>query len=73
MLHDIFNPAVEDIAQVVNGVDLHVFIPAKPVKLGAVDIVVGVQVILSNAPVLHGFPQPVVFDHWDTSDIVIKI
>jgi hypothetical protein len=56
VFHDILDPAMEDVAQAVDGVGLHVFILAEPVKLGAVDVVVGVQGILGYAALLHRFP-----------------
>ena len=67
MLHDIFHLAVQNVAQSVDGVYFHVFVFTEPVKLGAVDVMVGVQVILGHAAPLHGFPQTVIFDHASTS------
>ena len=63
MLHDVFNAALQNIAELVNGVDLDILIIPKPVELGAVYVVMGVQIILGNAPLLHGLPQTVVFYH----------
>lgn len=64
MLHNVLNPALQDVAELVNSIDLDVLILPKPADLGAVDIVVGVKVILGDAPLLHGLPQTVVFYHF---------
>ena len=56
VLHDILDPAMEDVAQTVDGVGLNIFVLAEAVKLGAVDVVVGVQRILRYAALLHRFP-----------------
>jgi hypothetical protein len=56
MLHDILDAAVQNVAETVDGVDLHVPVLAEPVQLGAVDVVVGVQGILGYAALLHRFP-----------------
>ena len=56
VLHDILDPAMEDVAQTVDGVGLNIFVLAEAVKLGAVDVVVGVQGILGYAALLHRFP-----------------
>ena len=57
------NTAMQNIAESVDGIDFHIFVPPQPVKLGTVDIVMGVQVILGNSAGLHGRPQLIVFDH----------
>ena len=67
VLHDVLYAAVQDGAQLVDGEDLDVFVVAQAVQLGAVDAVVGVQVVLGNAALAHGFPKTVVFDHKITS------
>ena len=66
MLHDILDAAVQDVAELINGVDLYILIVPQPVELGAVYVVMGVQVILGNAPLLHGLPQTVVFYHFQS-------
>ena len=66
MLHDVLNAALQDVAELVYGIDLHVFIVPEPVELGAVYIIVSVEIILRNAPLLHGLPQAVVFYHFDS-------
>ena len=63
MLHNILHTAVENIAELINGINLHILIPAEAVKLGAVDIMVGIQVVLTDAALFHGLPQAVIFDH----------
>lgn len=63
VLHDVFHPAMQNIAESADGIDFHIFVPPQPVKLGTVDIVMGVQVILGNSAGLHGRPQLIVFDH----------
>ena len=64
MLHDVLNPALQDVAELVNGVDLHVLIVPEPVELGAVYIIMSVKIILGNALLLHGLPQTVVCYHF---------
>ena len=64
MLHDVFNPALQDVAELVNGIDLHVFIMPEPVELGTVYIIISVKIILGNTPLLHGLPQTVVLYHF---------
>lgn len=63
MLHDILHPALEDVAQLVDGVGLHVLVVTQAVELGAVDVIVGVEVILGDAFGFHGEPEAVIFDH----------
>ena len=36
MLHDILHTAAENIAELINGINLHILIPAEAVKLGTV-------------------------------------
>jgi hypothetical protein len=67
MLHDILDAAVQNVAKTVDGVDLHVPVLAEPVQLGAVDVVVGIEVVLGHAALLHCFPKPIIFDHTSTS------
>ena len=50
----------ENIAELVNGIDFYIFVVAQAVKLRMIDIVVGIQIVLGNTPLLHGFPQPVI-------------
>ena len=73
VLHNIFHTAVQDIAQAVDGVDFQIHVFAEPIQYRAVDVVVGVQVILGNATLLHCFPKSIIFDHALTSRIGIKI
>ena len=56
MLHDLFHAAVENIAELIDGVDFHIFVLAQAIQLWAVYIVVRIQGILRNAAVFHGFP-----------------
>ena len=63
MLHNVLNAALQDVAELVYGIDLHVLIVPEPVELGAVYIIMGIKIILRNAPLLHGLPQTVVFYH----------
>ena len=46
MFHNILYRAAKDVAKPVDGVDLHILVFAQAVYLGAVHIVVGVQVVL---------------------------
>ena len=66
MFHDIFHGALENIAQLVNGIDFHIFILAQSVNLGSVHIMVGVQVILREPLGFHGFPKSIIFYHNNT-------
>ena len=63
MLHDIFYLAMEDIAKTINGIDFYIQIFPKAVQLSAVDVMMGIQIILSNAPALHRLPKTVISDH----------
>ena len=63
MLHDVLDAALQNVAEFVNGIDLHVLVVPEPVELGTVYIIMGVQIILGNTPLLHGLPQTVVFYH----------
>ena len=71
VLHDVLHPAVENIAQAVDGVDFQILVSAEPVQHRAVDVMVGVQVILGNAALLHGFPKSIIFDHAYTSKKIL--
>ena len=64
MLHNVFNPALQDVAELVDGIDLHVLIVPEPIELGAVYIIMGIKIILGNTPLLHGLPQTVVCYHF---------
>ena len=64
MLHNVLNPALQDVAELVDGIDLHVFVAPEPVELGAVYIIMGIKIILGNTPLLHGLPQTVVCYHF---------
>ena len=64
MLHDVLDAALQDVAELVDGIDLHVFIVPEPIELGAVYIIMGIKIILRNAPLLHGLPQTVVLYHF---------
>ena len=57
-------PALEDVAELVDGIDLHVLIVPEPIELGAVYIIMGIKIILGNTPLLHGLPQTVVCYHF---------
>ena len=63
VLHNVLHTALEDVAELVDGIDLHILVVAKPVDLGTVYIVVGVQIVLGDVPFFHGLPQPVIFYH----------
>ncbi len=54
--HDILYPAVENITKSVDRVHFYIFIMSKPVNLGAIDIVIRIQIVLSNVFFFHGFP-----------------
>ena len=66
MLHDVLDAALEDVAEFVDGIDLHVLIVPEPVELGTVYIIMGIKIILGNTPLLHGLPQAVVLYHFDS-------
>ena len=71
VLHDVLRPAVEKVAQTVDGVDFQILVPAETVQHRAVDVVVGIQVVLGNAALLHGFPKPIIIDHAYTSKNIL--
>ena len=71
VLHDVLHPAVENVAQAVDGVDFQIHVFAEPVQHRAVDVMVGVQVILGNAALFHGFPKSIIFDHAYTSKKIL--
>lgn len=56
MFHNILHPALEDIAEPVNGIHLHIEIVAEAVKLGTVYIVFRVEIILGDILLTHGLP-----------------
>ena len=62
MLHNIFHRAIKNVAETVDGVDLYILIAAKPIQLRAIYIVVGVQIVLGEAPFFHSLPQTVISD-----------
>ena len=62
MFHDVLNTAMQNVAQTVYGVDFNIFVVAQAVDLCAVDVVVGVKIILGNATLLHGCPQTIILD-----------
>ena len=64
MLHNVLDAALQDVAELVDGIDLHVLIVPEPVELGAVYIIMSVKIILGNALLLHGLPQTVVCYHF---------
>lgn len=66
MLHDVLDAALQDVAELVDGIDLHVLIVPEPIELGAVYIIMGIKIILGNTPLLHGLPQTVVLYHFDS-------
>ena len=66
VLHNVFNPALQDVAEIVDGIDLHVLVVPEPVELGAVYIIMGIKIVLGNTPLLHGLPQAVVLYHFDS-------
>ena len=66
MLHDVLDTALQDVAELVDGIDLHILIVPEPIELGAVYIIMGIKIVLRNAPLLHGLPQTVVFYHFDS-------
>jgi hypothetical protein len=63
MLHNILHPAIKNVAQPVNGVDLHILILPQTVKLRTVHIVVGIQIILCDTLLIHCLPKAVIFYH----------
>jgi hypothetical protein len=56
MLHDLFDTALQDVAQPVNGIDFHILVVAQTIQKRSVDVMVGIQVVLRNALLLHGYP-----------------
>ena len=62
MLQNILNPALQNIAKLVYSIDLHILIVAQAIELGAVHIIVSIEVILRDPFFLHSFPQAVICD-----------
>jgi hypothetical protein len=56
VLHDILNAALENVAQFINCVCFNILIVAKPIDLRAIYIVMGIQVVLTDAAFLHSVP-----------------
>ena len=56
MLHNIFHGALQNVAQFVDGIDLNIFIFTQAIQLRAIHIVLGIQRILGNTTLFHGFP-----------------
>lgn len=63
MLHDILYPTVQQIAQPVDGIHFHIFVVTQAVKLRAIDVIGGIQIVLGNPLVLHRLPQSVILYH----------
>lgn len=70
VLHNILYTAGKDIAKPVDRIDLNVFIAAQSVQEGTRDIMMCIKIILRNAALSHGFPEPIVLYHPDTSSIL---
>ena len=64
VFHNILDPAVENVAQPVHGVGFNVLVVLQTVYQGAVNIIMCVQVVLCNAPLLHSLPKPVIANHF---------
>ena len=56
VLHDVLHTAPENVAQPVDGLDFYVLIVTQPIQERAIDVMVGIQIILGYAALLHGFP-----------------
>ena len=63
MLHDFGNGTFQDITQLVNGVDFHIHIVAKPVNLTPAHVVTGIQAVLRNVFCCHCLPEFVILYH----------
>ena len=63
VFHNIFNTALENVAKFVDGINFHIQILAKTIDLRTVYIMMGIQIILCNAPLFHCLPQSIVSDH----------
>lgn len=63
VLHDFFYGAFQNVAEFVNCVYFYVLIMAQTMNLGAVDIVMRVQIILRDTALLHRFPKTIVPNH----------
>ena len=51
MLHDVLDAALEDVAELVDGIDLHVLIVPEPIELGAVYIIMGIKIVFGKMKV----------------------
>ena len=56
VLHDVLHPAAEDVAKLIDGVDLYILILTKAVDLRPIYIMMGIQIVLGDAPCFHGLP-----------------
>lgn len=63
VFHDILYPALQNVAQPIDGVHFYILIMSQAVKQRSCDIVMGVEVILRNTTLFHGFPKLVILYH----------
>lgn len=63
VLHYIFNVALKNIAEFINGVSFYILIMAQAVNLCTVHIMMGIQIVLCDPTIFHSLPQSVIFDH----------
>ena len=54
--HDILHPAMQDLTELIDGIDLQIPVVPQPVKLGIANTVPGVKVILRDSFFLHRHP-----------------
>ena len=55
--------AFQNIAELINGIGFHIFVMAQPIDLRPVYIVMRIQRILCDAPILHRLPEAIIFYH----------
>ena len=63
MLHDIFNIAMQNVAESVDRIGFYVAVLFQPVDLGTIHIMMRIKIILRDPLFFHCLPQSVVFYH----------
>ena len=63
VFHNILDFALKNIAKLIDGIDFYILIMSQAVDLGTIHIIVGVQIVLRDALLPHGFPKTIISDH----------
>lgn len=64
MFHNILNIAMKDITEPIYCICLNVFAMLQSINLRTINIMIHIEIILRNSTVFHGFPEPVIFNHY---------